>query len=87
MFHTYKIDYRSGIESLQIADSAVEAWRAECADAGVPFEAPESTFSGGDWDIAVYDAALPYATETTDFFVLARPDDELYRRSADVVPS
>lgn len=72
MTKTFKIDYRSGIESEQIAESPIEALRAEFAAAGSDFPEVESTFSGGDWDFAIYDASEPQAAYSTSYFSITK---------------
>lgn len=66
----YHIEYASGIESTREATSARAAVRAEYAAAGVNVAALESTWYGGDWDIAVYLADREYDNSTTDFFIV-----------------
>ena len=53
---TYKIDYRSGVQSEREAETARQALRLEGIDATGDDFLAEQTWSGGDWDVAVYAA-------------------------------
>jgi hypothetical protein len=70
MAKTFKIDYRSGIESEQQAESALDALRAEFAAAGAEMPEVEQTFSGGEWEFAIYDADEPQAAWSTTYFAV-----------------
>lgn len=70
MTKTFKIDYRSGVESEQTAENALDALCAEYAAAGADMPEVESTFSGGNWDFAIYDASEPHAAYSTAYFAI-----------------
>lgn len=74
MAKTFKIDYRSGVESEQIADSEIDALHAEFSSAGSDIPELEETFSGGNWDFAIYDASEPHAAYSTAYFSIAKND-------------
>lgn len=75
MAKTFKIDYRSGVESEQTAESALDALRAEFAEAGAEMPEVESTYSGGAWDVAIYDAEEPHSPMSTAYFSIKDQDD------------
>lgn len=74
MAKTFKIDYRGGVESEQIAESEIDALRAEYVCAGADMPELEETFSGGNWDFAIYDASEPHAAYSTAYFSIAKND-------------
>lgn len=69
---TFKIDYRSGVESEQCAGSALDALRAEYAEAGAEMPEIETTFSGGEWDFAIYDKDNPHYAYSTEYFCVVK---------------
>ena len=71
---TFKIDYRSGIESKQVAASAIDALRAEYVAAGAPMPKVEESWSGGDWDVAIYEASEPKSPFSTAYFSIRDQD-------------
>jgi hypothetical protein len=72
MTKTFKIDYRSGIESEQQGETAMDALRAEFSCAGADMPEVESTFSGGNWDFSVYDVAEPRHAFSTAYFAIIK---------------
>ena len=70
MARLYKIDYRSGVESEQVAEDELCALRVEFEAAGAEMPEVEKTFSGGDWDFAVYAADEPQAPFSTAYFAV-----------------
>jgi len=67
----YKIDYRSGLESEQIAEDEFGALIAEFEAAGSgELPSVERTFSGGDWQFAVYAADEPQYPFSTAYFAV-----------------
>lgn len=71
---TYKIDYRSGVQSEREAETARQALRLEGIDATGDDFLAEQTWSGGDWDAVVYAAEDEEGPEwNRKYFVLSAP--------------
>ena len=68
----FKIDYRSGVSSLQAGADEMSALSAEFDGSGAEMPQVETTFSGGEWDFAVYSAEQEHYPCFTTYFKVVK---------------
>lgn len=76
---TFNIDYRSGVQSVQEADSPEAALALEFVDAHASAPVLESCYSGANWDFCVYPDGAEQPFEKS-YFVAMQAEDELFSR-------